>query len=146
MDSRAVVRNEIENILHELDFLKILIAKLASHELDAVEIRAAALSLSTIYSGMERVILEALKDRFGFRPEGLNWHVQLLERAGSSSLISEPTQVELKSFLAFRHFIRHAYSFEINPRMIEKILDRAPDLVHGFIGEIRQGYLGSVDE
>lgn len=38
MDSPAVVRGEIENVLHELEFLTTLIAK-RTHELDEVDIR-----------------------------------------------------------------------------------------------------------
>ena len=142
MDYRAAVRNEIANVFHELGFLRALIARHVDHELDGVEIRAAALSLSTIYSGIEKVLLQVMKDRFDLRPEGLNWHAQLLEQAASKSLISADVHDELKSFLAFRHFIRHAYSFEINPQMIGSILEKAPDLVQRFADEIRLTYLG----
>ena len=145
MDSRAVVRSEIENLRLELGFLTTLIAQ-RTDELDGTEIRAAALSLSTLYGGVERIMLEALRDRSGVRPQGLNWHTQLLEHARSTSLVSETTLDELKSFLAFRHFIRHAYSFEIDSKMIEQILDRAPALVHEFIREMELGYLGSGHE
>jgi hypothetical protein len=58
MDYRAAVRNEIANVFHELGFLRALIARHVDHELDGVELRAAALSLSTIYSGIEKVLLQ----------------------------------------------------------------------------------------
>ena len=145
MDCRAVVRSEIENVRHELEFLTTLIAQ-RTGELAGVEIRAAALSLSTIYGGIERIMLEALWDRSDVRPQGLNWHAQLLEHVRSTSLVSEATLDELKGFLAFRHFIRHAYSFEIDSKMIEQILHRAPALVHEFIRQIQVGYLGSDHE
>ena len=47
-----------------------------------------------------------------------------------------------QSFLAFRHFIRHAYSFEINAAMIARTLERAPDVIERFAQEIRDTYLG----
>ncbi len=145
MDSRAVVRSEIENVRRELGFLTTLIAQ-RTDELDGTEIRASPLSLSTLYGGIERIMLEALRDHSGVRPHGLNWHARLLEHARSAALVSEATLDELKSFLAFRHFIRHAYSFEIDSKMIEQILDRAPALVHEFIRQIEVGYLGSGHE
>ena len=69
MDFRETVRNEIQNVLHELDFVNTLVAKHADTALDDVEIRAAALSLSTIYSGIEKTMLHVLKDRHGLGPE-----------------------------------------------------------------------------
>ncbi|MCK5199040.1 MAG: hypothetical protein KAR21_11850 [Spirochaetales bacterium] len=40
-------------------------------------------------------------------------------------------------YLGFRHFIRHAYSFEINPKTIEAILDKVSELVEAFLKEVR---------
>ena len=39
MDYRGTVRNEIQNVLHELDSVNSLVAKRAETELDDVEIR-----------------------------------------------------------------------------------------------------------
>lgn len=111
-----------------------------------MEIRAAALSLSTIYSGIEKTLLHVLRDQYGVGPEGPNWHAQLLELARQKSLLSDDVQTELKSFLAFRHFIRHAYSFELNPEMIARILHRAPNVIQRFAQEIRNTYLDSGSE
>jgi hypothetical protein len=146
MDSRDTVRNEIQNVLHELDFVKTLVAKHADTALDDVELRAAALSLSTIYSGIEKTMLHVLKDRHGLRPEGPNWHAELLDLAGQKSLLSDNVRNDLKSFLAFRHFVRHAYSFELDPAMIGRILHRAPDVVDRFADEIRETYLDTDSE
>ena len=48
--------------------------------------------------------------------------------------ITTKTAEDLKGFLSFRHFVRHAYSFEIAPKAIDVILDAAPrtgESVHG---------------
>ena len=141
MDYRDTVRNEIQNVFHELDFVNSLVAKRTETELDDVEIRAAALSLSTIYSGIEKTMLHVLKDRHGLRPKGPNWHTELLDLAGQKSLLSDDVRNGLKSFLAFRHFVRHAYSFELDPAMIGRILHRAPGVVERFADEMRETYL-----
>ena len=132
MDYSTAVRNEIQNVRHELRFLETLIAKQTSQHLDEIEIRAAALSLSTIYNGIEKTLLYVLRDRAQKLPQGKNWHAELLDLAAEKSVVSADLREELKSFLAFRHFIRHAYSFEINPAMIASILDRAPDVAERF--------------
>jgi uncharacterized protein YutE (UPF0331/DUF86 family) len=57
-----------------------------------------------------------------------------------TEIISEKTFDELKGFLGFRHFIRHAYSFEINPLTINSILDNAHSMVELFIREVTDYY------
>jgi uncharacterized protein YutE (UPF0331/DUF86 family) len=91
-------------------------------------------------------MLHVLKDRHGLRPEGPNWHPELLDLAGQKSLLSDNVRNDLKSFLAFRHFVRHAYSFELDPAMIGRILHRAPDVVDRFADEIRETYLDTDSE
>ena len=129
MDYRTSVLHEIENIETELDFINTLLKKRQAIELDDIEIRAAALSLSTIYNGIEKVLLHILRKRDNEKIEGSNWHAVLLERSNRAQLISEETRNELKGFMAFRHFVRHAYSFEIDATAIHKVIEQCPALV-----------------
>ena len=129
MDYRTSVLHEVENIETELDFINTLLKKRQAIELDDIEIRAAALSLSTIYNGIEKVLLHILRKRDNEKIEGSNWHATLLERSNRAYLISEETKNELKGFMAFRHFVRHAYSFEIDVTAIHKIIEQCPALV-----------------
>ncbi len=52
------------------------------------------------------------------------------------NIISESVYKNLKSYLAFRHFVRHAYSFEINSKTIESVLTMVPNLIENFIQEL----------
>jgi hypothetical protein len=52
---------------------------------------------------------------------------------------------ELKGFLAFRHFVRHAYSFEIDPETIIVIIRKAPKTVRQFIDEISLSQLDFIE-
>ena len=140
MDYGAAIRGEIENINRELDLIELLLRKSNQNPLDDIEIRAAALSLSTIYNGIEKVIEFAVKDQTIPIPSGSNWHTALLELAEKQSLIDNTTRSNLLGFLAFRHFVRHAYSFEIDPEAIMEILEKSPELVRSFRSQIEEKY------
>ena len=83
------IHNEIQNVFDELDFIKALLAKQAETYRDDVAIRAAALSLSTIYSGMGKTMLHVLKVQYGVRPEGPNWHAEPLDLEAQEPLLSD---------------------------------------------------------
>lgn len=132
------VLGELEHVNRELDFVKMLRVKQENQPLDDIEIRAAALSLSTIYNGIEKVIIFVLKSLGSEIPSGRNWHSVLLKEAENRMIISKETRPDFERFMAFRHFIRHAYSYEINPAMIKKILNTCPALVESFNRHIRK--------
>ena len=136
MDLKIQVRNEIENLEKELDIISLLNNKYDIEQLDEIEIRGASLSLAAMYNGIERILSDILKDKV-IRLEGHeSWHKLVLDEALKSKLISTEMFNELKGFLAFRHFVRHAYSFEIEPKTVQVIIKKAPTIVRKFIEEI----------
>ena len=137
MVDKYVFESEIINLNKELEIVNLVINKKRLNGLDSIEIRGAALSLATLYNGIERVLVLILIDKSGPLKENSKWHVELLKKAVEAGIISHDLYNELKKFLGFRHFIRHAYSFEINPATIEAVLDVTPGLTTTFIGEIR---------
>lgn len=134
------IQSEIEGLHRELEVISTLNLKRLKSNLDAIEIRAASLSLSALYNGIEKVLLDILREDGQFIKNEQSWHTVLLKRALANKIISEKTFDQLKGFLGFRHFIRHAYSFEINPLTINSILDNAQSLVEIFILEIKDYY------
>lgn len=52
MEYAVAIRGEFENIEREMKLIEKLIKKEGKDHLDDIEIRAAALSLSTIYNGI----------------------------------------------------------------------------------------------
>lgn len=50
----------------------------------------------------------------------------------------EGLRAEYKGYLGFRHFVRHAYTFEIDSKTIEAILDKVAELARVFIEEIKE--------
>jgi len=141
MEYAVAIRGELENIEREMKLIERLIKKEGKDHLDDIEIRAAALSLSTIYNGMEKVIEFGLKKRETAIPASGNWHASLLKLAEKNGLIDKETHSELLGFMGFRHFIRHAYSFQIDPAAITEILKKCPKLVASFCRQIESAIM-----
>ncbi len=139
MNIRLRVDQEIGKIKKERDVLELINKKKSIKSLDDIEIRAAALSLSALYNGMESILVNILLDRGAVNKgeTSLSRHKDILKKSLAEKVISENTMNELKMYLGFRHFIRHAYSFEINPETIEAILDKVSELVETFFNEVR---------
>jgi hypothetical protein len=140
MDVSLQIQSEIDGLNKELEVLSILNLKRQGSDLDDIEIRAASLSLSALYNGIEKILLDVLKEEGQFIKNEESWHTLLLKLSVDTEIISEKTFDELKGFLGFRHFIRHAYIFEINPLTINSILDNAYSLVELFIREVTNYY------
>ena len=62
----------------------------------------------------------------------------LLYKSEQNPLDDIEIRSELLGFLAFRHFVRHAYSFEIDPVAIVEILRKCPELVRSFRRKIEE--------
>lgn len=117
--------------------LSLVISKRRQVPLDEIEVRGAALSLASLYNGMEKVLTQILSDRNKTLGESPNWHAELLTKSNALGVITARTGQDLKGFLSFRHFVRHAYSFEIDPKAIDAILNIAPDVVKRFMTEVQ---------
>jgi uncharacterized protein YutE (UPF0331/DUF86 family) len=130
------IDHELRSLRKELGVLSLVISKRKQVPLDEIEVRGAALSLASLYNGMERILKQILSDHDRRLGEGPNWHAELLQQSIGLGSITIKTAEDLKGFLSFRHFVRHAYSFEIDPKAIDVILDAAPELVNRFLSEI----------
>jgi hypothetical protein len=133
-----LIQSELENIDREIDFLESLRNNSVSPELDEVESRAAALAIATIYNGMGKVLLRVMKMAGNPRPSGKNWHAELLDGAFRNRVLSEATKDEMKKLMAFRHFVRHAYSFEIRAGIVSQAMNEIEVLVSSFKLEIQR--------
>ena len=136
MSKAAFIDHELSSLRKELGVLSLVVSKRNLAPIDDIEVRGAALSLASLYNGMERVLKQILSDRNVTIGESPNWHADLLQRSSALGAITDKTAKDLKGFLSFRHFVRHAYSFEIDPKAIDTIIDAAPELVERFVAEI----------
>jgi uncharacterized protein YutE (UPF0331/DUF86 family) len=146
MNKPHSIKPELDNIEAELVVTNLILTRKRQKPLDEIEIRAAALSLAAMYNGIEKVLCHILANLGEQIAQGPSWHTELIQRCRLLEIISAETTAELKGFLSFRHFVRHAYSFEIDPTTIEAVLEKAPELVQRFIEETRRRVANTSNE
>lgn len=115
----------MSQIDRELDVIDRLNTIRKNGNLDEIQTRAAASCLHSIYCGIEKVVLLALKERGTPFPRGEAWHSEVLDAARLDRIISEALRTELRNLMGFRHFYRHAYSFMIDTDLLKPLLDTA---------------------
>ena len=95
---------------------------------DFIELSAAAMVLHSFYNGIENIILMILKNYQEKLPNGINWHMELLEKAsvqeGDRKIIfNSELKSQLEEYRKFRHIVRHIYNYKLNWTMMEGILN-----------------------
>jgi len=113
------IEHEISRIDKSIESVKPLLDLCKIKEPDIIEITAAAQVLHSFYNGVESVIVLFFKYVNEKLPNDLKWHKTLFEMSfGNNSknikIISDDIKNELEKYLLFRHFIRHAYSSELD--------------------------------
>jgi hypothetical protein len=92
--------------------------KMERAEPDDIQKAALAAFLHSFYNGVENISKRVAIHLDGGPPRGETWHSMLLERmAGPGTtrpaVITEPMRDRLRKYMDFRHFFRHAYTFEL---------------------------------
>ncbi len=75
--------------------------------------------LHSFYNGFENIFKRVAAELDGGLPSGEFWHRELLDSMTMpgrerSAVISESLIETLDDYMAFRHFFRHAYIFNLN--------------------------------
>jgi hypothetical protein len=85
---------------------------------------------------IENAILLALKDRGLPIPKGEAWHSEVLDAARLNRIISNTLAADLKEFMGFRHFYRHAYGFMLDAELLNPLLEKARAVVNQMSNEL----------
>ena len=128
---RSRIRTELGYIDRELDLVRQLNTILLTRSLDRLELHAAASTLHSIYTGIERSILLVVRAGDKKIPSGSNWHQELLRIAEIQRVIDKSLAARLRDLLGFRHFYRHAYGFMLDGDLIAPLLEDIEPLVEG---------------
>ncbi|MFM7269845.1 MAG: hypothetical protein ACKOZT_14905 [Cyanobium sp.] len=91
---------------------------------------AAALRLQSLYTGIERCLLQIVRVLNGGTTEGSDWHRRLLQRLtvateSRPALLSAESARGLADLLGFRHVVRHLYSDDLDPAQVRLRLTAA---------------------
>jgi len=88
----------------------------------------------SFYNGLENVLKRLAQEVDRSIPTGEGWHRALLRRMsvevpGVRPAVLRPKTVEaLEPYLGFRHFFRHAYTFEIEWEKLKPLVEQAREV------------------
>ncbi len=116
--------------LGKLDRLVGGLDSLGPVQADPLRVDAAALRLQSLYTGIERCLVQISRLLNGGTPDGSEWHRRLLERMGQPTdqrpAVLGGTVIEgLQELLRFRHLVRHLYAYELRPELVERLRHEA---------------------
>ena len=124
-----LLRSEIEQIDELLMQFAGPIASSASSPPDLVQMAALASVLHSFYTGVEGILVTVAKRVDERVPTGSRWHPDLLDQSVASNgrrpaILTQEVRAGLDRYLAFRHFFRQAYSFQLRwDEMRDLVLD-----------------------
>ena len=126
-DVISQIKFEIAQIDQLLETYADLLDKSLKGKPDLVEIAALGSVLHSFYNGLENIFLSVAKGLDESVPAGSQWHRDLLTRMTETRmnrgpLLTTELTERLSSYLGFRHFFRHTYSFVLEWDEMEKLV------------------------
>ena len=146
----AHVANRIRSELAELEEVVRRVEegwKRAERSGDDYYLDGVALNLHGLYSGLERMFEVIALNVDGSKPEGENWHQELLRQMSTEILemrpavISESSYEVLNEYRGFRHVVRNIYTYTFNRVKMRKLVEEAP----GLFNQVRAELLAFAD-
>lgn len=128
MDDKLKVKiqyeiSQIDKLISEADPLLLLCFE---REPDFIERAALASILHSFYNGVESLFVLIAKNIDNQLPKDDRWHKTLLDnmfnKTNTRSNVLEPeVKDSLIEYMEFRHFFRHAYSFQLDWNKMKKL-------------------------
>jgi len=125
---KAKILFEISQIDKLIDKSKPLLDLCKLKTPDYIEISAAALLLHSFYNGIENILILIFKHYDEELPNENKWHMKLLDKAFISNgerrqIFQIEIQKTLEEYLKFRHYIRHAYGFQLEWTRMDNLIN-----------------------
>ena len=97
-------------------------------EPDLVEVSALAIFLHSFYNGVEKIFVTIAKEIDIKTPNGTQWHRDIVNQMAEDTdkrnkVINGNSIQVLNEYMAFRHFIRHSYSFQLKWSQLKELSD-----------------------
>lgn len=117
--------NDIDKLFKEYE---LIFEKIKVQEPDLFDMTIIGSVLHSFYNGIENIFEIIAKNIDKSIPTGNKSHQELLHQMASennkrSELISEELYFRLREYATFRHFYRHAYSFQLNWLKMKPLVD-----------------------
>lgn len=118
-----ITKEQIEFKINDIDRLfleyELIFKKVESNIPDLFDMTILGSVLHSFYNGLENIFEIIAKNIDKDMPTGNKSHQELLhqmasENANRREVINEKIYLSLREYATFRHFYRHAYSFQLN--------------------------------
>lgn len=127
-DLRQDIFDSIEDINDLLTTYEELFSKVKQEKPDVVELAALGSVLQSFYNGVEGIFILVAKQIDRQMPSDNAWHQTLLNKVLESTdnrdvVITSTTASSLAPYMKFRHFFRHAYTFMLDWKRLQPLVD-----------------------
>lgn len=117
--------NDIDKLFSEYE---LIFEKIKGEKPDLFDITILGSVLHSFYNGIENIFEIIAKNIDGNVPAGNKSHQELLHQMASENekrneIINENLYYKLREYATFRHFYRHAYSFQLNWDKMKPLID-----------------------
>ena len=117
--------SDIDKLFSEYD---LIFKKVENNTPDLFDMTILGSVLHSFYNGIENIFEIIAKKIDNDLPTGNKSHQQLLHQMASENnsrneIIDENIYIQLREYATFRHFYRHAYSFQLNWEKMKPLID-----------------------
>jgi len=129
------IRRELDRVETVVDRAQAIWADADLEERPDYHVDAVALNLHGFYAGLERIFRTIATRVDQSKPEGGNWHQELLEQMNTElpgvrpAVLSDASHKKLDRYRGFRHVVRNVYTFDFDPEQIGLLMKRLPETV-----------------
>ncbi len=131
---QAIVEDELSALRRVAEEMQETLA-LCPNPPSRTTLRALASMLHEFYNGVERIFERIARSMGEDIPRGRSWHTDLLQqmacaRSGvRAAVIDAPLSTQLKEYLDFRHFFRHAYGYTLQWEQLQPKAEKLPEVL-----------------
>jgi len=126
---------EIANISKVIEEIKNIKDK---KDKSTVELAGIATFVHNFYNGIENILKQILLEKDVSIPQIESWHKDLLELSMQNKIITKQLRNNLSEYLAFRHFLVHAYVFTLKQRQLLPLVNDIDNVFVEFKENIRE--------
>ncbi|MBQ9657861.1 MAG: hypothetical protein IJV31_03735 [Clostridia bacterium] len=127
-----LIKEQIKFKIKDIDKLfaeyELIFQKIKAEKPDLFDMTILGSVLHSFYNGLENIFEIIAKNIDGIVPSGNKSHQELLHQMASKNnnrneIVDEELYLKLREYVTFRHFYRHAYSFQLDWDKMENLVD-----------------------